>query len=99
MIIAETLSREIYHKALPMAVDCPRVHAVCIFLRNYLSLTVMRPYIAKESCNECGECVETCPYEVFRNEAGAVVVAIPEDCIECTACVDSCPHEAISMGD
>lgn len=59
----------------------------------------MRPYVAEELCNKCGECVETCPYEVFQDKGGTVVVATPEDCIECTACVDSCPAEAISMGD
>jgi 2-oxoglutarate ferredoxin oxidoreductase subunit delta len=75
------------------------VHDVCIFHRNYLIITQMRPYIAEKLCDKCGECVETCPYEVFRDEDGTVVVATPEDCIECTACVDSCPAEAISMGD
>jgi len=62
-------------------------------------ITGMRPYISGELCERCGECVDTCPYEVFREEEDTVVVATPEDCIECTACVDSCPHEAISMGD
>ncbi len=59
----------------------------------------MRPYIAPEKCTKCGECVDTCPYEVFTEEDGEVTVTTPEDCIECTACVDSCPHDAISMGD
>ncbi len=62
-------------------------------------ITEMRPYISKEKCERCGECVDTCPYEVFRDVDGEVIVEVPEDCIECTACVDSCPHEAISMGD
>ncbi|MGD0230621.1 MAG: 4Fe-4S binding protein [Syntrophorhabdales bacterium] len=59
----------------------------------------MRPYISEELCKKCGECVDTCPYEVFIDSAGEVIVANPEDCIECTACVDSCPERAISMGD
>jgi NAD-dependent dihydropyrimidine dehydrogenase PreA subunit len=59
----------------------------------------MRPHISEELCEKCGECVDTCPYEVFAELDCAVVVASPEDCIECTACVDSCPHQAISMGD
>jgi adenylylsulfate reductase subunit B len=62
-------------------------------------ITGMRPYISDELCQKCGECIDTCPYEVFRDQDGAVVVAAPEDCIECTACVESCPHEAIAMGD
>jgi NAD-dependent dihydropyrimidine dehydrogenase PreA subunit len=59
----------------------------------------MRPYISEELCNRCGECIETCPYEVFTEEDGLVIVATPEDCIECTACVDVCPRSAIKMGD
>lgn len=59
----------------------------------------MRPNISDALCLKCGECVDTCPYEVFRDEDGTIVVAAPEDCIECTACIDSCPHGALSMGD
>jgi len=59
----------------------------------------MRPYIREDLCTKCGECVETCPYEVFRQEDDVVAVATPEDCIECTACVGACPLEAIFMGD
>jgi adenylylsulfate reductase, subunit B len=62
-------------------------------------ITTMRPYISETLCKKCGECVDTCPYEVFEDEDGTVIVAAPEDCIECTACVDSCPAGAISMGD
>lgn len=62
-------------------------------------ITAMQPFIAEELCKKCRECIDTCPYEVFREEDGRVVVAAPEECIECTACVDACPHGAISMGD
>jgi NAD-dependent dihydropyrimidine dehydrogenase PreA subunit len=102
MIIAERLSREIDHnvgESLLGGGHGAPVHTVCIFLRNHLSLTGMRPYIAEELCNRCGECVDTCPYEVFGEEADRVVVAVPEDCIECTSCLDSCLAKAISMGD
>ncbi len=69
------------------------------FVAKPFIITKVRPYISEDLCGKCGECVDTCPYEVFRDSDGAVVVAAPEDCIECTACVDSCPHEAIFMGD
>jgi NAD-dependent dihydropyrimidine dehydrogenase PreA subunit len=59
----------------------------------------MQPHISEKLCTTCLECVDTCPYEVFREADGGVVVATPEDCIECTACVDACPNGAISMGD
>lgn len=59
----------------------------------------MRPYISEERCEQCKECVDACPYEVFADLSGTIVIARPEDCIECTACIESCPHHAISMGD
>jgi ferredoxin len=62
-------------------------------------ISTMRPHISEEQCRKCRECVETCPYEVFAEREGDIVVERPEDCIECTACVDSCPEQAISMGD
>ena len=52
------------------------------FDRKLFMITGMRPFIADELCKGCGECVETCPYEVFKEEDEGVVVAAPEDCIE-----------------
>jgi NAD-dependent dihydropyrimidine dehydrogenase PreA subunit len=69
------------------------------FPSKVFMITTMRPYISETLCQRCNECVDTCPYEVFKNEDATVIVAAPEDCIECTACVDSCPVAAISMGD
>jgi NAD-dependent dihydropyrimidine dehydrogenase PreA subunit len=62
-------------------------------------ITTMQPHISETLCEKCGECVDTCPYEVFSDENGRPVVATPEDCVECAACVETCPHGAISMGD
>jgi NAD-dependent dihydropyrimidine dehydrogenase PreA subunit len=59
----------------------------------------MQPFIAEELCERCGECMVMCPYEVFGEKDGRVVVETPEDCIECIVCVDSCPCNAISMSD
>jgi NAD-dependent dihydropyrimidine dehydrogenase PreA subunit len=59
----------------------------------------MRPYVSEDRCEKCKECVDACPYEVFADHEGTIVVARPEDCIECTACVEFCLHQAISMGD
>ena len=68
-----------------------------IFFDKPFMLSPMRPAISNERCENCGECIDTCPYDVFGELEGLVSVVNPQDCIECTACVDSCPQEAISM--
>ena len=60
----------------------------------------MKPHIEKRLCDNCGECAEICPYEVFSfDENGDVTVVVPEDCVECTACVEQCKKKAMHMGD
>ncbi|MBA4416294.1 MAG: ferredoxin [Syntrophus sp. (in: bacteria)] len=59
----------------------------------------MRPYISKKLCENCKECIDICPYEVFACKEGDVIVHAPEDCIECTSCVEMCPNKAIYMDD
>ncbi|MCX8023140.1 MAG: ferredoxin family protein [Syntrophorhabdaceae bacterium] len=60
----------------------------------------MRPYIDQRRCDMCGECIDTCPYDVFSiDEGGLVVVGAAEDCIECTACMEQCKKNAIYMDD
>jgi len=59
----------------------------------------LRPYISKGLCNCCMECIDLCPYDVFREEEGEVNVANPEDCIECMSCIELCPAKAIFMDD
>jgi NAD-dependent dihydropyrimidine dehydrogenase PreA subunit len=43
--------------------------------------------------------VSICPYEVFTDKDGTVVVEAPEDCIECGACMESCEQKAIYFDD
>lgn len=69
------------------------------FGKAFIIISTMRPYISEGLCKKCKECVDTCPYEVFADLEGDVVVENAEDCIECTVCVESCPEHAISMGD
>ena len=59
----------------------------------------MRPYIEKQMCDRCGNCVDICPYDVFSVNDGEVIVLMPEDCIECTSCIEQCSKKAIYMDD
>jgi len=59
----------------------------------------VRPYIAKELCDNCKECITFCPYDVFSLDKEDVVVLNPQDCIECYTCAHECPAYAIFMDD
>ncbi|HNQ62931.1 MAG TPA: 4Fe-4S binding protein [Syntrophorhabdaceae bacterium] len=59
----------------------------------------MRPYIKVQRCDGCGECIDTCPYDVFSLEKGKIIVMNPEDCIECLSCIEQCAEKAIYMDD
>ena len=57
----------------------------------------MYPTINPKKCNDCGNCVEICPGEVFEIDGDEPNIARPEDCIECLACVNQCPTEALQL--
>jgi len=57
-----------------------------------------------QKCTGDGECVDTCPSELFTlqtDEVAGKKIAIfsgdPEECVGCESCVDMCPEEAITM--
>lgn len=53
--------------------------------------------VNKELCIGCGNCVATCPVDVFRmdKEARKALVVYPQDCGCCIACYYDCPTGAI----
>ena len=59
----------------------------------------MIPKINKEACIGCGECVRSCPGQVFTQVEAEIQVTAPEECIECRACEDACPTGAIQLAD
>ena len=69
------------------------------FRKPIIVVKRLRPYISKDLCDRCRECVETCPYDVFSDENGHIEVTNAGDCIECTSCVEMCPKRAIYMDD
>lgn len=48
-----------------------------------------------EKCEGLGECVTSCPVEIFELVDGKVIAKDIGECIECCACVAACPKEAI----
>jgi len=60
------------------------------------------PRIAPEACIGCGECLATCPNDVFvlNNAKNIVEVADPDSCVPfCDKCADFCRQHAIKFPD
>ncbi len=60
------------------------------------------PIIDPDRCIGCGECLNTCPNNVFvLNEAeNKMEVANPQNCVVlCDKCAGFCPQEAITFPD
>jgi len=55
------------------------------------------PRIVEDKCDQCGECMDVCPTDVFEVDEDTTVVANPADCIGCESCISVCPEEAITI--
>ena len=54
--------------------------------------------IDEDKCEGDGECVSTCPVEMFELRDGkAAIVASMDDCLGCESCVSVCPSGAITL--
>ncbi|MGB9937548.1 MAG: 4Fe-4S binding protein [Methanobacterium sp.] len=47
-------------------------------------------------CNECGDCIDVCPYDMLTLEEGAKM-PIKGYCVLCDKCIDFCPNKALEM--
>ena len=56
----------------------------------------MATIVKFESCEGCGDCVETCPCGAIELKENKAVID-GELCADCGACIDSCPTHAIEM--
>ena len=52
-----------------------------------------------EKCTGCGNCVISCPCDVFRLDATVrkTTIAYPEDCQVCSMCTIYCPTGVIAV--
>ena len=48
-----------------------------------------------DKCIGAGECVSSCPVEIFEVVDGKAIAKDIGECIECCACVSACPEGAI----
>ena len=50
--------------------------------------------VDRDKCNGCGECVESCPGEVYELIDGKAVVVHQDECHGCHTCEAVCEQEA-----
>lgn len=50
-----------------------------------------------EKCDGKGECVDTCPTNVFEIKNGKAEPVNMDECLGCESCVSVCPHGAITV--
>ncbi|GAB4341272.1 MAG: ferredoxin family protein [Desulfobulbaceae bacterium] len=53
--------------------------------------------IDREKCNDCGECLESCPGEVYELVEGKVVPVNQDECHGCHTCEAVCDRDACSV--
>ena len=53
--------------------------------------------INKEKCSGCGECLSSCPGDVYELRESKAVIENPEECHGCSTCEDVCPEKAIAI--
>jgi ferredoxin len=74
----------------------------CVFLFGitaFAAKKVVTHVIDQSSCNQCGECVKSCPEKAIKvsTKDGKKIHEIdPALCNQCGLCIDNCPLEAIS---
>lgn len=61
------------------------------------------PRLDYSKCNDCMDCVEFCPHDVFEireNETPKLIVKNPHNCVVfCRACSKTCGPDAIAFPD
>jgi NAD-dependent dihydropyrimidine dehydrogenase PreA subunit len=56
----------------------------------------MTAIVNQETCNGCGDCIDSCPLDAIELNDGKAVVD-EDTCGDCGACVDVCPTESITV--
>jgi NAD-dependent dihydropyrimidine dehydrogenase PreA subunit len=46
---------------------------------------------------ECAECVDVCPMEVFVIAGGKIIIQNIDECSACEVCMDVCINEAVEV--
>ncbi len=55
--------------------------------------------IDESKCTVCGECVNICPVEIYKQEGNRIVVGNTEECSNCQSCTSVCEPQAITVSE
>ena len=55
--------------------------------------------IDDQKCEACGECVKICPVEIYKLDAGRLIVGNSDECSGCQSCVSVCEKQAITISE
>lgn len=50
--------------------------------------------IDRDKCNDCGECMDSCPGDVYEKVDGKIVPVNQEECHGCHTCEAVCDQDA-----
>ncbi len=56
-----------------------------------------RVQVERDKCTGCGDCVESCPGEVYELREGKAEPVRADDCHGCHTCEAICPAEALHI--
>lgn len=92
-------------KDIPDSVAQARAAAVAALrsiMKREITIDLAKAVVDEELCNQCGICVEACPYEaieVEETETGLIqgVLVIEASCKACGICAAECPIGAIEL--
>ena len=62
------------------------------YLKNVVTLN-----LDPGKCIGCGRCLEVCPHNVFKLDAGKAQIRDRDRCMECGACDRNCPVGAVTV--
>ncbi len=55
--------------------------------------------IDEKKCKVCGECVNICPVEIYKQDGNRIIVGNTEECSNCQSCVSVCETQAITIAE
>ncbi|MBT3193806.1 MAG: 4Fe-4S binding protein, partial [Verrucomicrobia bacterium] len=88
------------HRVPQRALDLPSTF-VARMIPSWL-VRLLEPFVwirpaIRETCIQCGKCVEACPVEALSIEQGSNPQLKAKACIGCCCCHEICPAKAIEM--